>query len=65
MQPQPSDTQSSSLITHYSLRDTLLGLVLVALLALAIVASWKDPEVEGRIRVGQAYGLLDEGRYTR
>jgi tetratricopeptide (TPR) repeat protein len=43
----------------------LLGLVLVALLALAIVASWKDRNVEGRIRVTQAYGLLDEGRYTR
>jgi tetratricopeptide (TPR) repeat protein len=41
----------------------LLGLVLVALLALAIVASWKNPGVEGRIRVRQAYGLLDEGRY--
>ena len=25
----------------------------------------KQPEVEGRIRVRQAYALLDEGRYTR
>ena len=64
MQQEPADPQSSSLTTHYSLRGTLLGLVLVALLALAIVASWKNRGVEGRIRVRQAYSLLDEGRYT-
>lgn len=59
------DTQSSSLSTPYSLRDTLLGLILVATLAWAILVAWNNPEVEGRIRVRQAYGLLDEGRYTR
>lgn len=34
-------------------------------LALAIVQAWNNPEVEGRIRVRQAYELLEEGRYTQ
>ncbi|HEX8600703.1 MAG TPA: tetratricopeptide repeat protein [Chloroflexia bacterium] len=48
-----------------SLREILLGLIMLASLALVVVRAWNNPEVEGRTRVRQAYALLDEGRYTR
>ena len=46
-------------------RYSALGALLVLALVVAIFQAWNNPEVEGRIRVRQAYALLDEGRYTR
>src|SRR3712207_2565965 len=51
--------------TRYSVFTTLLGLGLLAAITWAIFASWNNPEVEGRIRVREAYSLLNEARFTR
>ncbi|MDQ3927643.1 MAG: tetratricopeptide repeat protein [Chloroflexota bacterium] len=71
MQDERLDTRSTASsvgqtpLPRPSLRDILLGLIMVASLALAVARAWNNPEVEGRIRVREAYALLDEGRYTQ
>ncbi len=61
----PSTGAGEALGPGSSLREVLLGLIMLASLALVLVRAWNNPEVEGRMRVRQAYALLDEGRYTR